>query len=145
MRAGITYNIKKENPNESDKEVFSQIQSEELRKILDNGFAENYTHRLSDKYAEWDEFETIDAVKSSLEKAGHEVILIEADENAYDVLRRERPDIVFNVAEGFGGASRESYIPAILEMLDISYTASDPITTGICHDKSRCKEILYSF
>jgi D-alanine-D-alanine ligase len=30
----------------------------------------------------------------------------------------------------------------MLEMLNIPYTASDPITIGNCHDKSRCKEIL---
>jgi len=48
------------------------------------------------------------------------------------------------MAEGYGGSSRESYIPAMLEMLGIPYTASDAVTIGICHDKSRCKEILYT-
>jgi D-alanine-D-alanine ligase len=46
------------------------------------------------------------------------------------------------MAEGYGGASRESHIPSLLEMLNIPYTASDPVTIGNCHDKSRCKEIL---
>jgi D-alanine-D-alanine ligase len=145
VRAALTYNIKKENPDDSDGEVLSQVHNEELKKILTNGFAQNYSHRLSDKFAEWDEMETIEAVKSALERNGREVILIEADENAYDTLRAERPDIVFNIAEGFGGAARESYIPTILEMLNIPYTASDPITTGICHDKSRCKEVLRAY
>lgn len=27
-------------------------------------------------------------------------------------------------------------------MLNIPFTGSDSITIGICHDKSRCKEIL---
>lgn len=147
MRVAVTYNIKKENPDSScqDSQVLSQIHDEELKKILTNGFTENYSHRLSDKYAEWDEMETIEAVKSAIEKNRHEVVLIEANENAYDTLRVERPDIVFNIAEGFGGAARESYMPAILEMLNIPYTASDPITIGICHDKSRCKEILSAY
>jgi len=145
VRVALTYNIKKENPDDSDGEVLSQVHNEELKKFLTNGFAQNYSHRLSDKFAEWDEMETIEAVKSALERNGREVILIEADENAYDTLRAERPDIVFNIAEGFGGAARESYIPTILEMLNIPYTASDPITTGICHDKSRCKEVLRAY
>src|SRR5436190_10710217 len=101
-----------------------------------------YSQRISDKYAEWDDEETISAVESAIQKAGHEVIRIEADENSYEKFKAIRPDIVFNMAEGFGGASRESHIPTLLEMLNIPYTASDPVTIGNCHDKSRCKEIL---
>ena len=48
------------------------------------------------------------------------------------------------MAEGFGGASRESHIPAMLEMLNIPYTASDPITIGNCHDKSGARR-SYSY
>jgi D-alanine-D-alanine ligase len=70
------------------------------------------------------------------------VIRIEADDNAYENLKINRPQLVFNMAEGYGGASRESHIPAMLEMLNIPYTGSDPVTIGNCHDKSRCKEIL---
>jgi len=53
-----------------------------------------------------------------------------------------KPDIVFNFAEGLTGVNRESHIPAILEMLQIPYLGSDPLTLGICLDKSRAKEIL---
>lgn len=139
MIVGITCNIKKE--TEVDV-VRSDNQHNRLQKYFDDNLVKNYSERLSDKYAEWDDRETIDAIKSALEKFGHKVVLIEADENAYDKLRAERPNIVFNMAEGYGGLARESYLPAILELLNIPYTASDPITIGICHDKSRCKEIL---
>jgi D-alanine-D-alanine ligase len=40
------------------------------------------------------------------------------------------------------GVNRESHIPAMLEMLGIPYSGSDPLTLGICLDKSRAKEIL---
>jgi D-alanine-D-alanine ligase len=50
--------------------------------------------------------------------------------------------IVFNIAEGLHGVSREAQIPAILELLQIPYTGSDPLTLAICLDKSRAKEIL---
>jgi D-alanine-D-alanine ligase len=86
--------------------------------------------------------ETIDAVKSALETENHEVELVEADDESYFKLKKLNPDFVFNVAEGFYGASRESQIPSMLEMLNIPFTGSDSITIGICHDKSRCKEIL---
>ena len=139
MRVGFTYNIKKEAEANA---VLSGPEENNRRKFIDNNLAEQYSNRISDVYAEWDDEETISAVESAIKKAGHEVIRIEADENSFEKLRSSRPDIVFNMAEGFGGASRESHIPAMLEMLNIPYTASDPITIGNCHDKSRCKEIL---
>ncbi|MBI4811319.1 MAG: ATP-grasp domain-containing protein [Ignavibacteriales bacterium] len=92
-------------------------------------------------YAEWDTLETIDAVRAALAEV-HDVSLIEADQNAYAKLQEALPDIVFNMAEGFYGASREAQIPAMLEMLNIPYTGSDPLTLSICLDKSRAKEIL---
>lgn len=139
MRVGLTYNIKKEISSEVLEKTSQHLHQQNL---ADENLMQNYSHRLSDTYAEWDDEETINAVKNAIEKAGHSVILIEADEHAYEKLKSSRPDIVFNMAEGHGGSARESYIPSMLELLGIPYTASDPITIGICHDKSRCKEIL---
>jgi D-alanine-D-alanine ligase len=70
------------------------------------------------------------------------VVLIEADKFAYKKFAEEKPDIVFNIAEGLRGINRESQIPSMLEMLNIPYTASDPLTLSTCLDKSRAKEIL---
>jgi D-alanine-D-alanine ligase len=95
----------------------------------------------ADTYAEWDTEETILAVKKALE-LHHDVSLIEATESSFQELLRVKPDIVFNIAEGLRGPSREAQVPAILEMLGIPYTGSDPLTLGICLDKSRAKEIL---
>jgi D-alanine-D-alanine ligase len=94
-----------------------------------------------DTYAEWDTWETINAVKEAIETY-HDVTLVEADENAFETLRQMKPDIVFNIAEGFNGMSREAQIPAVLDMLQIPYTGSDPLTLATCLDKSRTKEIL---
>lgn len=96
---------------------------------------------FNDVYAEWDSFETIDAVRSALAKH-HTVTMVLADENAFEKLRNNRPDIVFNIAEGMNGISREAQIPAMLDMLNIPYTGSDPLTLSTCLDKSRAKEIL---
>ncbi|MCE9584042.1 MAG: ATP-grasp domain-containing protein [Planctomycetes bacterium] len=94
-----------------------------------------------DFYAECDDQETVDAIRAALAEF-HQVVLIEADEDAYEKFRAERPDIVFNVAEGTWGAAREAQIPAMLEMLRIPYTGSDPVTLALCLDKSRTKEVL---
>jgi D-alanine-D-alanine ligase len=68
--------------------------------------------------------------------------LVEANNEAFTKLNELKPDIVFNFAEGLIGVNRESHIPAMLEMLGLPYSGSDPLTLGICLDKSRAKEIL---
>ncbi len=141
MRIALTYNIKKEDQNEVLDERQDELNAEK-RKYINDDLVKNYPERLDDTYSEWDSEETIDGLKAAIESGGHTVSLIEADTDAYDKLRAIRPDFVFNVAEGAGGVSRESQIPSILEMLDIPFTGSDSISIGICHDKSRCKEIL---
>jgi D-alanine-D-alanine ligase len=114
--------------------------------IMNVGFCYNLKKNLEDPstadlYAEWDDEETIEAVRSALSRR-HRVLPIEADEEAFEKFRRLRPDIVFNMAEGLFGVSRESQIPAILEMLRIPYTGSDPLTLALCLDKSRAKDVL---
>jgi D-alanine-D-alanine ligase len=94
-----------------------------------------------DTYAEWDSEATILAVKAALEEQ-HSVTMIEATEYAPQRLLEVQPDIVFNIAEGLRGPSREAQIPALLEMLGIPYTGSDPVTLALCLDKARAKEIL---
>jgi len=94
-----------------------------------------------DMLAECDSDETIAAVGHALQER-HQVVLIESDDKAYGRLKRQRPHLVFNIAERVVGPNRESHIPTVCEMLDIPYTGSDPLTLGICLDKSRAKEIL---
>ncbi len=95
----------------------------------------------ADEFAEWDSRETIDAVARALSPLG-EVIRLEADENFPDNLRRARPDIVFNIAEGQYGVNREAQVPAICEFYGIPYSGSDPLTLSLCLDKARTKETL---
>ncbi|CAG1066342.1 D-alanine-D-alanine ligase [uncultured bacterium] len=116
MKVALTYNLKKE-----------------------IGEAEGLPE---DFYAECDDPETVEAVRDALKERHGEVVMIEADEDAFEKFRRERPDIVFNMAEGVWGDSRESQIPSILEMLRIPYTGSNPLTLAMCLNKARAKEIL---
>ncbi|HDQ46088.1 MAG TPA: D-alanine--D-alanine ligase [bacterium] len=95
-----------------------------------------------DMFAEGDSQETIDAVIQTIQRLGHKVVGIEADNRVVQRLKAEKPQIVFNIAEGLFGDFRESYIPMTCERLGIPYTGSDPLTLGICLNKSRTKEIL---
>jgi D-alanine-D-alanine ligase len=94
-----------------------------------------------DEFAEWDSPATIAAVEAALSKIG-KVVRIEATEEFPERLRAIRPDIVFNIAEGFHGVNRESHVPAICEFFGIPYSGSDPFTLTLCLDKARTKETL---
>ncbi len=94
-----------------------------------------------DLLAECDSAETIQAIRESLEEK-YRVFPIESDDKAFGRLRRLQPDLVFNIAERLDGPNRESHIPTLCEILGLPYTGSDPLTLGICLDKSRTKEIL---
>ena len=95
----------------------------------------------SDEYAEWDDPSTIDAVEQALGLFGS-VVRLEADAFFPQALSLARPDIVFNIAEGTRGPSRESHVPAICEYLQVPYTGSDPLALGLALHKGRTKEIL---
>jgi D-alanine-D-alanine ligase len=99
------------------------------------------THRGQDWYAEWDDPATIAAVANALAQAGP-VIFLEADTAFPRKLHEARPDIVFNIAEGLNGASREAHVPAICEFFGVPYTASDPLTLALALDKRRAKEVF---
>lgn len=94
--------------------------------------------------AEFDSPQTIDAIKKALESTGHTVFPIEADENAYSkfLALKDIISIVFNIAEGIHGESRESQIPAILELLGIPYTHSGVLSQSITLDKALSKKVL---
>jgi D-alanine-D-alanine ligase len=94
-----------------------------------------------DRYAEWDDEETVAGVEAALARAG-EVVRLEADQDLPFRLREARPDIVFNIAEGLVGPNREAHVPAICEFWSVPYTGSDPMALALCLDKGRTKEIL---
>ena len=145
MRVALVYNQKKEDSLQqsqaNDENEPPSLNGEISQLSPSTIHPQPFINPSSDIYAEWDTFETIDAVRAALAEF-HEVSLIEANEQAYLKLMSDMPDIVFNIAEGFNGVSREAQLPAMLEMLQLPYTGSDPLTLSICLDKSRAKEIL---
>jgi D-alanine-D-alanine ligase len=110
MKIALTYNLKKE------------VKEAE-------GLPEDF-------YAECDDVETVEAVRDALAERHGEVHMIEADEDAFEKLRKLRPALVFNMAEGVWGESRESHLPAMMEMLRIPYTGSAPLTLALCLNKA---------
>jgi len=98
-----------------------------------------------DTYEEYDEIETIQALKVELERYGFSVILLDQDEHFLKNIINLHVDFVLNIAEGVGKTrARESQVPCILENLGIPYSGSDPIALGITLDKYLTSLILSS-
>ena len=99
--------------------------------------------RTDDLHEEYDEIETIEAIRSELEALGASVALIEQTNDLASELIKIKPDMVFNIAEGIGKTrSRESQVPCVLESLFIPYTASDPVSLGVTLDKYLTNAVL---
>ncbi|PNT91085.1 D-alanine--D-alanine ligase family protein [Clostridium thermosuccinogenes] len=114
--AGITYNLKKG--------VKSDAEDEE---------------------AEYDNIETVNAIKNALEQMNCRVELFEANTDIFEKLKRTKVDILFNIAEGTKGRGREAQVPAIANIFGIPFTGSDETTLCISLDKALTKRILSTY
>lgn len=92
---------------------------------------------------EFDEEETIAFLGEALEANGHRV---ERVGRGLELARRlaagERWDLVFNLAEGVKGRSREAQVPAVCELFDQPYTFSDPLACAVTLDKPLAKRLV---
>jgi len=96
-----------------------------------------------DKYAEFDTKETISYIESALKTSGHNIVRIGHAKNLIKKLvEGEKFDIIFNICEGLKGRSREAQVPAILELYEIPYVGSDPLTMALTLDKTLAKKIV---
>lgn len=113
---GLTYNLKRQTPT-------SQGQDDE---------------------AEFDSPKTVEAIAHALRTLGYGVQLFEADARLPERLsqRGHNLDLVFNIAEGLHGRSREAQVPALLDMLGINHTGSDATAMAVTLDKTLAKRIV---
>src|SRR4051794_23284671 len=96
-----------------------------------------------DSDEEFDSPHTIDAIANVLRGMGHTVALLGDGREFLEKVLAEKPEFVFNFAEGRGvSRSREARVPAILEMLDIPFTGSDPFTMAVTLDKDCAKKLV---
>jgi D-alanine-D-alanine ligase len=94
---------------------------------------------------EFDSPATVEAVASVLRELGHSVDILGDGRELLTRLLADPPDFVFNFAEGQGiGRSREARVPAVLEMLGIPYSGSDPLTLAVTLDKDCAKRLVQS-
>jgi D-alanine-D-alanine ligase len=131
MRIGITYDLRAE----GTPQPLSPSDGE-------RGWGEGVP---DDFQEEFDSPATIEAIASVLRSLGHDVEKLGDGRELLDRLLAQPPDFVFNIAEGQGvGRSREARVPAVLEMLGIPYTGSDPLTLAVTLDKDCAKRLVAS-
>jgi D-alanine-D-alanine ligase len=120
MRIGITYDLKTD--------------------------AEGADSRFPDDFQEeFDSPATIEAIAEVLRKLGHVVDKLGDGRELLEQLLADPPEFVFNFAEGEGvSRSREARVPAVLEMLGIPYSGSDPLTLAATLDKDCAKRLVES-
>jgi len=116
LKVGLTYNIKKD-----------------------------ITTKAKDSEAEYDNIETVLAIKKAIEKLGCTVLLMEADQTLSQKLNEHRPDIVFNIAEGIQGREREAEVPALLNVFGIPFVGSEETTLCVALDKALAKRLLSTY
>ncbi len=120
MRIGIAYNLKSEIYNISPEHIL-----------------------LDDAFEEFDSEETIEAISDIFQKNGNNVVKLGWGKGAIKTLLSCDIDFVFNISEGYWGRNREAQMPALLEMLDIPFSGSDPLTLSLALDKISSKKILH--
>jgi D-alanine-D-alanine ligase len=92
---------------------------------------------------EFDDEETIVGLENALGSLGHKVERIgNGTTLALRLAKGDRWDLVFNVAEGIKGRSREAQVPAVCELFAQPYTFSDPLTCALTLDKALTKRVV---
>jgi D-alanine-D-alanine ligase len=92
---------------------------------------------------EFDDEETIIGLEDALCNLGHKVERIgNGRELALRLAHSDRWDLVFNIAEGLKGRSREAQVPAVCELFAQAYTFSDPLTCALTLDKALTKRVV---
>jgi D-alanine-D-alanine ligase len=93
--------------------------------------------------AELDQPGTIDALEQTLRALGHRTERIGRVDRLMDrLLRGDRWDLVFNIAEGIRGLGREALVPALLDHYGVPYTFSDPVVLALTLHKGLTKRVV---
>ncbi|WP_289054892.1 ATP-grasp domain-containing protein [Carboxylicivirga marina] len=93
--------------------------------------------------------QTVKKVADSLEKAGHNVAVLDGNKQIIERLENFMPRVnegeqmgmIFNMAYGIQGESRYTHIPSMLEMLGLPYVGSSPSGHALALDKVLTKII----
>lgn len=96
-----------------------------------------------EEIAEFDNVDTIDQLEGALRALGCEVTRVGRGQAlAARLVAGDRFDLVFSIAEGLKGRSREAQVAALCELFDQPYLFSDPLTMAASLDKAVAKQLV---
>ena len=95
-----------------------------------------------DALEEFDTSLTIEALTRAFVSLGHKVEVLGWGRMLLRGLSMTEVDLVFNIAEGVGGRSREAQVPAVLEMMGVPWVGSDATALGVSLDKDLTKRLV---
>jgi D-alanine-D-alanine ligase len=96
-----------------------------------------------EEVAEFDNLDTIEELDGALRALGCDVVRVGRGQVlAAQLVKGERFDLVFSIAEGLSGRSREAQVPALCELFDQPYVFSDPLTMAAALDKAVAKRLV---
>lgn len=101
--------------------------------------------KTCDEDAEFDNPETVNAIRDVFVRQGIDTVILEADRNLSRSIADAGITMAFNIAEGRNGRGREAQVPALLDMLGIPYTGSDAVALGVSLDKVMCKRLVSTY
>ncbi len=85
-------------------------------------------------------------IKNTLTKLGHQVIpfgIHDDIEPLLNLIKEEKPDLVFNLSEAFSGRRDfEPNLTALLQLIGMPFTGAGPMSLQLCKDKGLTKIIL---
>ncbi len=98
--------------------------------------------REKDAVSDNDILKTVYEIEKVIGKE-HEILPVKFCREIVGKLDREPVDIVFNLCESYlGDPQGESWIAGYLELMEVPYTGSGPLTLALCLNKAKCKQIL---
>lgn len=109
--------------------------------------AYNLRTDASEKTAELLTTEDVNRIRSAIADLGHTVTDVEVSGRPNDVVDRllaSDPDLIFNLAEGTIGSSREAFYPGLYEQMGIPFTGGNASLLHLNLDKHLAKTVLAS-
>jgi D-alanine--D-alanine ligase len=99
----------------------------------------------SESSAELIREEDINRVRDALLELNHKVAIVEASgkpSEAIDKILYSEPDLIFNLAEGTVGSSREAFYPGLYEQMGIPFIGGNSSLLHVNMDKQLAKTVL---
>lgn len=99
-----------------------------------------------EEYWKTPDWKTEKEVRNALIKLGHEVVpfgLYNDIETFFQLVKEQKPDLVFNLSEAFNGnRDFEPNLTALLQLIGVPFTGAGPMGLQLCKDKGLTKVIL---